>query len=256
MNSGTGRWSVTLIVGGLFVGVSLVVMYSARTVARVPVVSPAAENTFATSTQMQGNLYAAVMPLSNPLPLGQRSARATDGIDWSTARTKRDAFFAKHQNTQNGISVSTVFADEVDPSVSTSPDSIDEIEIYIQVTNTSAQNMPQLSVPTGIRKGTLTYVRVEGVTGYEWIDGELVLQYVSLAPGASVVLSVTGLPVISPDPVSISLQPAVLDQSSRLLVRGVANHREIAGKLVSLRGQTRVRDRSDEIVSASTSSTQ
>ena len=129
-------------------------------------------------------------------------------VDWSSIHEKRDRYF-EDRTGEVGVQVDGVFADDIDPQAALVSNSIDEVQIYFKVSNSTDQHLTLLSIPTEIQQGTLTNIRVEGATGYSWIHGELVIQYVSLLPNTSIIVTVTGLPVVSSDAVTLSLSPEI-----------------------------------------------
>jgi hypothetical protein len=237
MATATHRRGLQALFIGVLLAIAGLVAFVDRVTAQVSTLSLTATNTETTTATTLDN------PISNAGSVSVPSSKPSPwprDADWSVARAKRDSYFAKQINSQIsqiGISVSSVFADDLDPTVSTSPDSIGDIQFYIRITNATANNVPLLSIPTGIREGTLNYVRVEGATGYRWINGELVLQYVSLLPDASTVVTVTGLPLISSDSVQIALSPSIRNQDGTVLAQAPASPKQIVGKLLSLNGQ-------------------
>ncbi len=147
-------------------------------------------------------------------------------------RRDRDAFFAEQIQGKRNVTIisasdSDFLASMSDPA---STDLISDVTFYFHVSNPTNDKLSLLTIPTGIREGTLNYIRIEGATGYKWRDGQLVIAYVSLPPGGSATVSVTGLPLISVEPVTIVISPTVRSEDGVLLAKNVSSHHIIAGK--------------------------
>ena len=183
--------------------------------------------------------------------LGRPIGEAENRESRSLGIGERDRYFSERVGDRTGLHVDAAFADDIDPRFALRSDSIEEIKSYIVVTNNTSQNRMLLSVATGIQEGTLVDVRVEGATGYAWLDGELVLQYVSLLPGASTLITITGLPIISRDPVILTLAPQLRDEDSILTERMNRTEKHLVGKRSDLVEQFRTTNFQREIEAAS-----
>ena len=94
-----------------------------------------------------------------------------------------------------------------------------DIKIHFFVSSTlPASN--RLTLRTGIAEGLLTYLRLEGATGYYWDNGELVIAYVSIPEGGSEIVTLTALPVISGKKTKISTAPVLLDKEGNEIAKG------------------------------------
>ena len=98
-------------------------------------------------------------------------------------------------------------------------DRISDIKIYFYVHNDS-DNKERLTVNTGIKKGTLKYIRLKGATGYRWEDDELVIAYVPLAAQKSTTVTLTAIPLISHKPVPIQVKPVIRNKKGNVVGRG------------------------------------
>ena len=114
------------------------------------------------------------------------------------------------------------------------PDSISEVTFDLSVSNPTDKALSLLTIPTGIKQGTLNYIRVTGATGYEWQNGELVIEYVSLPPHGSAIVTVTGLPLISTDDVVIDIAPKVKDKDGVVIAQDKPLQKIVAGKHADL----------------------
>ncbi len=110
---------------------------------------------------------------------------------------------------------------------------ISDVKIYFYVTNGSAQNN-RLTLYTGIRKGTLSYLRIEGATGYRWEDGELVVAYISLPPNGATIVTITALPFLSNEALNLNLAPVLKNKAGSVIARGAAESKTLMGKSAGL----------------------
>ncbi|QQR65360.1 hypothetical protein IPH92_02140 [Candidatus Kaiserbacteria bacterium] len=106
------------------------------------------------------------------------------------------------------------------------PNQISDIKIYFYVSNNS-QRFDRFTINTGIQKGTLNYIRIEGATGYKWENDELVIAYVPLSAGDSTVVTVTALPLISEKPLEIKVSPVVKNREGSVMNTGSIKNKTI-----------------------------
>jgi hypothetical protein len=105
-------------------------------------------------------------------------------------------------------------------------DRISDIKLYYYVTNNSDVR-DRMTINTGIQKDVLKYLRVEGATGYRWENNELVIAYVPLAAGKSSLVTITAIPTISHEPISIETAPVLKDRSGQLIQQGVRESKTV-----------------------------
>ena len=179
-----------------------------------------------------------------PVPFHARtSTRATDE---QAARS-----FASRDD-HHGINVQVLRDQDLNSSDTSSPDSISEMSFKIYIANNTKKNMPLMKIRTGIKEGTLNYIRVEGATGYTFENSELVLAYVSLRPGESTIVTVTGIPLISADDISFDITPTVRDRSGTSVGTAPTVRERIAGKTFTLSNRFRTSVRRSANIDAGT----
>lgn len=129
-----------------------------------------------------------------------------------------------------GVTVRAMRDEDLDKKFASNPDLISDVRFYINVSNNTDKNLKLLQVHTGIQKDLLKNIRVEGVTGYTWIDDELVLSYLSLYPGTSDIITITGTPTISETSSVITVNPVVKDEFNKNISSGQSVQKSISGK--------------------------
>ncbi len=141
-----------------------------------------------------------------------------------------ERYFADRTGGQSAVSVDEIADDAATPINATSSDLISDVAFYFSVSNPTRNPLSLLTIPTGIKQGTLHYIRIEGATGYTWENGELVIAYVSLPPGGSTIVTVTGLPLISEHPITLDIAPKIRLSDGQIIAQNALTHRIIPGK--------------------------
>ena len=77
-----------------------------------------------------------------------------------------------------------------------------------------------LTLNTGIHKAQLSYIRIEGATGYRWEDEELVIAYIPLTAGSSGLVTLTATPLISGEPLKIQVNPVLKNEGNATVAVG------------------------------------
>ncbi len=96
---------------------------------------------------------------------------------------------------------------------------VSDIKIYFHVYN-PLRERALLTLNTGIRKGLLSYIRIEGATGYRWEADELVIAYVPLPAGSSGLVTLTATPLISGEPLKIQVNLVLKNEGNATVAVG------------------------------------
>ncbi|OGG50388.1 hypothetical protein A2704_05630 [Candidatus Kaiserbacteria bacterium RIFCSPHIGHO2_01_FULL_54_36b] len=91
-----------------------------------------------------------------------------------------------------------------------------DIKIYFHVFNPSQQKA-RLTLNTGIKRGILHDIKIEGATGYRWENDELVIAYIPLLSKGSAIVSLTALPLHSTESLDVTVTPVLKDKSGSVL---------------------------------------
>lgn len=124
--------------------------------------------------------------------------------------------------------IDTGFSEEVD-AVGGVSDEISDINIHFYVTNPFLEDM-RMTLNTGIKKGVLTDIHINGATGYRWDDNELVIAYIPLQPQGSTLVTLTAMPIISNKKIDIEISPVLKNKFGDVISTGSVESRSILPK--------------------------
>ena len=132
---------------------------------------------------------------------------------------------AERSNTNMDSYIDTGFSRKSD-NQSYTADRISDIKIHFYVHNDS-NDRELVTINTGIKKGLLKYIRLEGATGYRWENDELVIAYIPLSPQGSAVVTLTAMPLISNEAVQIQTTPKVINENGQVVSQGAAESKSV-----------------------------
>ncbi len=224
LGSGLGFIAILVAISVLYIG--LVSAQTSTSTLTGNILTEAASTTADSISVATNATTSPALPVQQEIPEDK-----PEFLDRSAVEKELAKEFAKSKSAIV-TNIDTGFSDSGNVSNKTSSQ-ISDIKIYFHVYN-PLRERALLTLNTGIRKGLLTYIRVEGSTGYKWEDDELVIAYIPLPAGSSGLVTLTATPLISGKSLKIQVTPVLKNEGGPIISIGTAETAFVRAKSPSL----------------------